>query len=116
MKKFACVFFFLIVSMNCFSHTWDTTSVVKFNLNPAVLLSGELGGMFEYRILKYLSIEAGGGVHAGYSLKNNQYLYFVNGYTIRVAPRFYTKPGFYVSPLFFYRYKFGSVSNVRMEG
>lgn len=68
------------------------TNRFKININPCLMVSQlELGAMFEYRLGKHFSVEAGGGVHP-------------EGYTIRTGLRFYFKHDYYFKSVFFYRH------------
>ena len=88
----------------------DSFPHLKIRINPLLILSQkEFGGIFEYSIKKYFSIETGGGVQIPYSYSWETSFLGIpyvagHGYTIRTGLRFYSISGIYFNPVFFYRY------------
>jgi hypothetical protein len=98
MKKTTLLFLFLLFFGDVNSQEVDSVKVLKFKINPLLMLSQtEIGGIFEWRLVKHISLETGGGINVPLSVLPGK------GFTIRTGVRFYTQSGMYVNPAIFYR-------------
>ena len=99
MKKNITIFF-LFTSLVANTQNRDSDQMLLLKIDPILMFSqSEYGGLIEYSLNKYFSLEGGGG--AMLSSKNGT---MGNGFTLRAGFRFYPRNNFYLNPTIFYRH------------